>query len=138
MTRRPTAPWWYLWSRWSICQRFRPGCSCPDQAANRGATANTMLFSEDVHDQFTGLKDTSVTYGLGWRRRVTLATSGPSPLQTYRWPTADQHAYRVVSTSTTTPAWCCSPIPRTRLSLTTRSTLRLCGNHFLTGGYGVS
>ncbi|MBF0915727.1 MAG: penicillin binding protein PBP4B, partial [Atopobium sp.] len=36
---------------------------------NRGGYGNTMLFSEDVHDQFIKPKDTSVTYGLGWRRK---------------------------------------------------------------------
>ncbi|MBF0921971.1 MAG: penicillin binding protein PBP4B, partial [Atopobium sp.] len=36
---------------------------------NRGGYGNTMLFSEDVHDQFIKPKDTNVTYGLGWRRK---------------------------------------------------------------------
>lgn len=67
---------------------------------NRGGYGNTMLFSEDVHDQFIKPKDTSVTYGLDWRCKGHIGYQWASrQLQTLRATMPSSWTWSFPSTS---------------------------------------
>lgn len=107
---------------------------------NRGGYGNTMLFSEDVHDQFIKPKDTSVTYGLGWRRKGHIG---------YQWAFSPiANAATVGHTGWTGTLTVIDVYNNTSLVLLTNTKNSpvidnkvnpndFVGNHFLTGGYGV-
>ena len=107
---------------------------------NRGGYGNTMLFSEDVHDQFIKPKDTSVTYGLGWRRKGHIG---------YQWAFSPiANAATVGHTGWTGTLTIIDVYNNTSLVLLTNTKNSpvidnkvnpndFVGNHFLTGGYGV-
>ena len=107
---------------------------------NRGGYGNTMLFSEDVHDQFIKPKDTNVTYGLGWRRKGHIG---------YQWAFSPiANASTVGHTGWTGTLTVIDVYNNTSLVLLTNTKNSpvidnkvnpndFVGNHFLTGGYGV-
>ena len=107
---------------------------------NRGGYGNTMLFSEDVHDQFIKPKDTNVTYGLGWRRKGHIG---------YQWAFSPiANAATVGHTGWTGTLTVIDVYNNTSLVLLTNTKNSpvidnkvnpndFVGNHFLPGGYGV-
>lgn len=107
---------------------------------NRGGYGNTMLFSEDVHDQFIKPKDTNVTYGLGWRRKGHIG---------YQWAFSPiANAETVGHTGWTGTLTVIDVYNNTSLVLLTNTKNSpvidnkvnpndFVGNHFLTGGYSV-